>query len=184
MIVSIEKAAAYIGTEIDRNELADKLLALEFAIRKYSNNNFQNRNVRSLVDIATGVVRFPSPYLKVGDTVQITDSAFNNGLFTIKTKDAEGFTVNEEIYDEEAVLVTKVEYPADVQMGAIEIMRWKLKNETANYDDTAPKEIQSESISRHSVTYAKDATESDIDAEFGVPRKYTSFLKMYKKARF
>ena len=82
------------------------------------------------------------------------------------------------------VMVTKVEYPLDVQRGVLDILRWQYKNANQNYNPDAEKEVQSESISRHSVTYARDTTESDIDSEFGVPRKYTSFLKRYMKARF
>ena len=82
------------------------------------------------------------------------------------------------------VLITKIEYPLDLQMGAIEIMRWQLKNENQNYNPDADKDVQSETISRHSVTYAQDVTESDIDPNFGVPKKYTAFLKRYMKARF
>ena len=69
-------------------------------------------------------------------------------------------------------------------MGVVDIMKWKLKNEAANSGDTSKKDIQSETISRHSVTYATDSTESDIDERFGVPRKYMAFLKSYIKPRF
>ena len=50
--------------------------------------------------------------------------------------------------------------------------------------DVSKKDIQSETLSRHSVTYATDSTEADLDEEFGVPKKHTAFLKRYKKARF
>ena len=77
-----------------------------------------------------------------------------------------------------------VEYPADVKLAAANILKWQLKNEAANSGDTSKKEIQSETLSRHSVTYAADATEADLSADFGVPKKLVACLKYYKKARF
>lgn len=183
MIITVEKLRQYVETKKTNEELEERLQALEASIRKETNNNFQNRNVRfisSTNEISTPLVK----YLKIGDTLQISESLASNGLYTIKSITDEIISLNEPIFDETEVLFTKVEYPFDIQMGVVEIMRWKLKNESQNYDPRAEKDIQSETISRHSVTYAKDTTESDIDVEFGVPKKYTSFLKDYKKARF
>lgn len=77
-----------------------------------------------------------------------------------------------------------LEYPADVKLAAVNILKWQLKNEAAAAGDTSKKDIQSETLSRYSVTYAADASESDIDAKFGVPKKLVAVLKLYKKARF
>ena len=77
-----------------------------------------------------------------------------------------------------------VEYPADVKLAAVNILKWQLKNEAANSGDTSKKDIQSETLSRHSVTYAADATEADLSEDFGVPKKLVACLKYYKKARF
>lgn len=76
------------------------------------------------------------------------------------------------------------EYPPDVQMGAINMLKWKLRNDAQNGGSTGDKPVQSETISRHTVTYATDSTESDIDALVGVPRKLSAFLKPYMRARF
>lgn len=76
------------------------------------------------------------------------------------------------------------EWPDDIKMGVVDLLRWKLRNEAANSGDTAKKDVQSETISRHSVTYATDTTEADIDARFGFPRKYAAFLRPYIRARF
>ena len=183
MIITVEKLKQYITTDKTDEVLEAMLQALEAAIRKYTNNNFQNRGIRFTSN--TGEIRTQfTQYLKIGDTLQVSESAINNGLYTIETIVGDILNLKEQIFNENEVLFTKVEYPADIQLGVVEIMRWKLKNEDQNYNPEAEKDVQSESISRHSVTYAKDTTEEDIDAEFGVPRKYTSFLKMYKKARF
>ncbi len=76
------------------------------------------------------------------------------------------------------------EYPMDVKMGCVDILRWKLRNEAANSGDTSQKDVQSETISRHSVTYAADASEGDIDKRLGVPKKHAAFLRQYMCARF
>lgn len=176
MIISVEKLKEYITTDLSDSVLEAKLQALELLIRKKTNNNFQNKNKRFYSGIENGNLTGTSPYIKAGDTIQISESKLNEGIYVLSD--------SMELIDESQVLVTKIEYPMDVVMGVVEILKWKLKNEAANSGDTSKKDIQSETISRHSVTYAQDATESDIDNEMGVPKKYLSFLKAYKKARF
>ncbi len=83
---------------------------------------------------------------KIGDTVQITESQLNEGLYTVKEAEKDIFTVNETVLDEGRVLCTKIEYPKDVQMGVINMLKWDLENR----DKVG---IQSETLSRHSVTY-------------------------------
>lgn len=77
-----------------------------------------------------------------------------------------------------------LEYPADVKLAAVNILKWQLRNEAAAAGDKSQKDIQSETLSRHSVTYAADASEADLSADFGVPKKLVACLKLYKKARF
>lgn len=184
MIITVEFLKKFIATDIVDEVLEVKLQALEAAIRKYTNNNFQNANVRFLADISNGVVNQNSLYLAVDDTIQISQSDFNKGLYTIVEKNDYQMKLDKVLYDEKMVLVTKIEYPIDVKLGVVDIMRWKLKYENQNYNPEAEKDIQSETISRHSVTYATDTTESDLDVNFGVPKKYLAFLKPYMKARF
>lgn len=184
MIVKAEKAKAYINTNKELSELEERLLALELSVRKYTNNKFLNRNIRGYGVLEGDTIHASSiKYLKEGDTIEISESKYNAGLYVIKEV-GNGYYKIDGTFNDEVVLITKVEYPLDVQMGVIDILRWQLKNEAQNYDPNAPKEIQSETLSRHSVTYAKDATESDIHEDFGCPRKYIAFLKRYKKARF
>lgn len=75
-------------------------------------------------------------------------------------------------------------FPPDVKMGAIALLKWQLRNDEQNSGDTSKMPVASETISRHSVTYASDSTETDIDAFVGVPRKLSAFLKPYMRARF
>lgn len=185
MIISAAYLKKFIETDIAEEVLEARLQALELLIRKYTNNNFQKIGFRACCDATDGVLTSKGTIpFREGETVQISGSVLNDGIYTVATVSGNTFTVNKEVWNDTNMLVTKVEYSTDIIMGVVDIMRWKLKNEAENSNDTSKMRIQSESLSRHSVTYATDATESDIDAEFGVPKKYLAFLKMYKKARF
>ena len=176
MIMSVEELKLYISTGETPDEVLEaKLQALELMIRSYTNNNFQKRAYRRTADIVGGlfVVEALTPF-KVGDTIQVTESRFSEGLYTVKDADDSTFTVNEDVVDEADVLVTKVEYPADVKLGVANLMKWDLEKR----DKVG---IQSETISRHSVTYfSMDGDNSSM----GFPKSLMGFLKPYKKARF
>lgn len=175
MLMTIEKARQYITTDIADQVLADKLQTLEMLIRKHTNNNFQHRAFRTQANIENGVFNVTSSMpFKVGDTVQISESAYNEGLFTVKEVNGNSFTVCEDVIDEKFVLCTKVVYPMDVQMGAINMLKWDIENRNKVG-------VQSETISRHSVTYFNmDGNNSSI----GYPVSLVGFLKPYIKARF
>jgi hypothetical protein len=121
-----------------------------------------------------------------GETVQITESEFNDGVYVIESIDEDGnITLDpSDFINESDVLVTKIYYPPDVQMGVVEMLKWKLKNELQNSGDTSQSPVSSENLSRHSVSYQTDSSEYDIDSRLGVPKKYVSFLQAYEKARF
>lgn len=184
--MQIDELKKYISTNVDDEVLAVKLSALEYKIRKYTNNNFQRRGVRIEADIRGNVFMSESliPF-DVGDTIMVSQSDLQSDwLATVTEANDTTFITDGEWDDDNDITVTKVVYPLDVKMGAVDILKWMLKNEAANSGDKSKKEIQSETLSRYSVTYAADATESDIDTAFGVPKKYTAFLKGYMKARF
>jgi len=184
MIISVEEAKKRITTTEEDSVLEDRIQALELTIRKKTNNKFQKRNIRVSCQVMARKLFTEYPYFKVGDTVEISQSIFNDGLYVVKELE-EGFIVlDKELMDENPVLVTKIEYPADVKEGVVGILKWKLKNEAANDGDASKKDIQSETLSRHTVTYVTDASEADIDEDFGVPKKYIAFLKNHMKARF
>lgn len=177
MILSVEELKKYISTDIQDAVLEAKLQALEILIRKYTNNNFQNRSRRIRCDVSSEVgLMCASSLFKVGDTVQLSESAYNSGLYIIDSIDFDNgcMGLNESLTTESDVLVTKVEYPMDVQMGVVNMLSWDLSNR----DKVG---IQSETISRHSVTYFNmDGDNSTI----GYPKSLVGFLKPYMKARF
>ena len=112
-------------------------------------------------------------YIQTEETDQVLAARLSALELTIRNYTNNTFTKN-----------GVVDYPADVKLAAANILKWQLKNEAANSGDKSQKDIQSETLSRHSVTYAADASEADISADFGVPRKLVACLKFYKKARF
>lgn len=66
------------------------------------------------------------------------------------------------------------EYPADVKMGVVNLMKWELNNR----DKVG---VASETISRHSVTYFNMDGDNSL---MGYPKSLLGFLKPYKRARF
>lgn len=175
MIISVAELRKYIESDLTDEELEAKLSAIESAIRSYTNNNFQNRNIRCYADAEDGMIQGLNGLFKVGDTIQISES-INNGLYVIKEiTSLLNTTVDPEIpYIDANMLVTKVEYPKDVVMGAVNLLKWEIENRSKAG-------IQSETISRHSVTYFNmDGDNSSI----GYPKSLIGFLKPYRKARF
>ena len=177
MIISVEQAKKEIGdfkgwsdAKIER-----KLKAIEQAIRSYTHNNFQNRDYRRTADIVGGsfYVEALNPF-EVGDTVQISESGLNKGLFTVASIGDSYFTVEESVKDEKDVLVTKIVYPEDVIDCAFNLLEWELKHR----DKVG---IQSETLSRHSVTYFNMDGDNSI---MGYPKSLMGALKPYMKARF
>lgn len=167
MIISVQDVRKYITTDLTDEVLEGKLQALESAIRKYTNNNFQNRNKRVITNIINGNLNLDGyQYIANGDTIQITQSEYNDGLYVLSDSLS--------LYDEENVTVTKIEYPPDIIMGAINLLDWDI-----NKRDKVG--IASESVSRHSVTYFDMTGDNSL---ISYPKSLVGFLKPYMKARF
>lgn len=177
MIISVEDAKKEIADFRGWTDakIARKLNAIEQTIRAYTNNNFQDRDYRRTADIVGGFVYVEAltPF-EVGDTVQISETKLNKGLYTVAAVDDVYFSVSEPLKDEKDVLVTKIVYPADVVDCAYNLLEWEL-----NYRDKVG--IQSETLSRHSVTYFNmDGSNSSM----GYPVSLMGTLKQHMKARF
>ena len=175
MIITVEELRRYISTDEEDQALAGRLQALELLIRGYTNNNFQVRGLHCECDIS-GVTFISDTFtpFEVGDTVQVSGSAKNNGLYTVKTVTDTTFTVDEKTYDDFDVYVVKVAYPADVKMGVVNLLKWELNNREKVG-------VSSETISRHSVTYFDMSKDNSI---MGYPASLLGFLNPYKRARF
>lgn len=175
MIVKVEILTAMGEFQgMDSELLKMKLQAIENLIRSHTNNNFQNRNMRIETPVQNGVISGYSPYFKVGDTLQISQSLANDGLYTIVSIMDNLIFVEGELYDNTINTVTKVVYPADVQKGVIDLMIWEKENRQKVG-------IKSESVSRHSVTYYDQDASNQV---MGYPVSLLGFLKPYMKARF
>lgn len=177
MIMTVAELRQFVTTEETDRGLEARLQALELLIRGYTNNNFQKRPFRAVaVAVADGnqLLCAVVPPFRVGDTLQISEAELNRGLVTVTAVEGQTVTVNEDLYDESGVVVTKVVYPADVKLGVTRMLQWQLDNR----DKVG---VQSEIISRHSVTYFNmDGDKSSM----GYPKSLLGFLKPYKKARF
>ena len=176
MIISVEKAKELVSFNGWTDEkIKMKLLAVEQTIRAYTNNNFQNRGYR-LDDVSIRAGVFMSEALipfDVDDTVQISESRYNNGLFVVsEVSDDTTFMVEEDTRDEDNVLVTKVDYPADVVACCVDLLEWDVKH-------GGKIGVKSETLSRHSVTY-----EDSSSLFMGYPVGILNGLKLHKKARF
>ena len=176
MILSVAEIKDFLPelTTVSDDLLKQKLDAVEVMIRKYTNNNFQNRNIRFLADSIGTILNGSSPFLMEGDTIQVSDSRVNDGLYVVTSVSEDSVVVDRPMFTVDHNLVTKVEYPSDVKMGVVNLMKWDF----ANRDKVG---IKSETISRHSVTYFDIDNSNQV---MGYPVSLLGFLESYKKARF
>ena len=177
MIMTVAELRQFVTTDETEQVLEAKLQALELLIRAYTNNNFQARAFRAVaVAMSDNTLLCGSTIpFKVGDTLQITESELQpNVLVSVAAVSGSTVTVNEELFDEGGVVVTKVVYPADVKLGVVNMLKWQL----TNGDKVG---VQSETISRHSVTYFNQDGDNSV---MGFPKSLLGFLKPYQRARF
>ena len=172
MIITVADLKKQIdcGSATDE-QITVKLNAIEAVIRAYTNNNFQQRGIR-FIGHSSGMRVYGEPqYFNVGDTVQISDSLVNDGLYQVTEVGVDYVQVDKFLMTTEKNLVTKINYPADVIACAVDLYRWK-----QNMGEKVG--IKSETISRHSVTYEDSAT-----LFMGYPMGVLNGLSLYKKAR-
>ena len=175
MIISVAEIKELINCDWTDAKIERKLKSIEQLVRKYTNNNFQNRDVRSTADVISGafILNENIPFA-VGDTIQVSNSKLNNGLYTITAIYNDTIYVAEDVFEEENVLITKIEYPADVVDCCINLIEWDINNR----DKIG---IASETLSRHSVSYVQ---QNDSNSIGGYPASIMGALRLYKKARF
>lgn len=149
-----------------------KMAAIEQMIRGYTNNNFQDRSYRIKTYVTNGVLYYGGEIpFAVGDTVEITNSKWNSGLYVITGISDNVITLDKQLFTETDITVTKVYYPQDVKEGAISMLNWFIEHE-----DKAG--VTTESISRHSVSYSSGGIEN-----WGYPTDVVGFLENYRKLR-
>lgn len=174
MLLAVSEYEDY-GLTADEEVTTRRLAAVESFIRSYTNNSFQVRAARFEAPTSGGVLLGASPHIKAGDTVQVTQNDLNCGVYTVKSVEGGKTALTASLFDDDFNRVTLVRYPADVIEGAVGILK---------YEDARPKEkagIASETLSRHSVSYAQASQGSSIA---GYPLEVVGFLKPYMRPWF
>ena len=172
MIISVNDLRNQVncGSATDE-QVTIKLQGIEAVIRAYTNNNFQQRAIR-FEGHSEGKCIYGTPTnFAVGDTVQISASGVNDGLYVVNAVADDHIELDQFLITTQTNLVTKVKYPADVIQCAVDMFKWK-----QNMGEKVG--IKSETISRHSVTYEDSAT-----LYMGYPVGVLNGLNLYKKAR-
>ena len=175
MIIAVDEVMG-LPEFVGQNEkvIAAKLNAVELSIRSYTNNNFQNRYVRFHAQTLRNRLLGTSHFLKKGDTVQLSQSQVKDGLYVITEIGDDFIRVDGDLYKYPDNLVTKIEYPADIKAGVLDLLKWEVKNRQKVG-------IKSETLSRHSVSYYDQDKNNQV---MGYPVALLGFLKPYIKARF
>lgn len=172
MIIAVEdlKKQVDCGTATDE-VITAKLQAIEAVIRAYTNNNFQQREIR-FSGRSEGNSVYGSPrFLTVGDTVQISQSGVNDGLYVVTATATDHIELDKDLMEDDYNLVTKIKYPPDIVACAVNLYRWQ-----HNMGDKVG--VKSETISRHSVTY-----EDSANLYAGYPVGILNGLRLHVKAR-
>ena len=171
MIITVEELKQVSElSNIPDEQLTVMCEGIEDFIRQYTNNNFIVKNVTFNTPSLNGKLDTVSPLFKVGDTVLISNSKYNNGVYVIN--DLYG-TLDKELFDDDNNKVTLVKYPPAIKLGVVKLLQYNAKMDSKVG-------ISSESLSRHSVSY----TQPTSDSIGGYPASMMSFLKPYMKARF
>ena len=171
MIITVEEVKVVSElSSIPDEQLELMCEGIEDFIRQYTNNNFIVKNVTFNTPSVNGKLETVSPLFKVGDTVLISNSKYNNGVYVLTANDG---TLNKELFDDDNNKITLVKYPPAIKLGVVKLLQYnaKMDNKVG---------ISSESLSRHSVSYAQPSS----DSVGGYPSSLMSFLKPYMKARF
>lgn len=172
MITTVENLKKQVdcGTATD-DLITARLEAIEAVIRAYTNNNFQMRSVRFAGRSEDADVYGVPRFFTVGDTVQISASGVNDGLYIVNAVYDDHIELDKDLFPVEYNLVTKIKYPADVIQCAVDLYKWK-----QTMGDKVG--VKSETLSRHSVTYEDSAT-----LYMGYPVGILNGLNLHRKAR-
>lgn len=172
MIITVDDLRKQVNCGTTTDELLTvKLEAIEAVIRAYTNNNFQLRSARFAGRSEDFCVYGSPRFFTVGDTVQISASGVNDGLYTVTAVHEDHIELNKSLMAVPCNLVTKIKYPADVTQCAVDLYKWK-----QTMGDKVG--VKSETLSRHSVTYEDSAT-----LFMGYPVGILNGLNLHRKAR-
>lgn len=177
MIISLEDAQV-----INPNVSQIELDGFENAIRQETNNHFQNLSVRfhqiNFLSENKIVVLDNVEGLRIGDTVQISNSRLNDGLYVIEAIEGNEITFK---FEPEffpgairSAFLTKVEYPADIVAGVQKLLQYDAKME----DKVG---LKSKTVARMSETYFD---QNSTETVAGYPAAMMSFIDKYRRMRW
>lgn len=178
MLLRLDQYEDY-GLDPADKALPRRMLSVESRIRSHTNNRFQVRSVRVEAPSSEGILMGVHQRMSAGDTVQVSASDVNDGLYVIESIDwdARTATLDRELADCGLNRVTLVRYPEDVIEGALGILEYEAARPVEKAD------VSSESLSRHSVSY--DKSENAKGSLFaGYPLRVIGFMKPYMRAWF
>lgn len=170
MLMTVAELKELIETDESDFKLLMRLKAAEQAIRAYTHNNFVARATLRPAQIQAGAIACSGTF-SIGDTVQIFQCEAE-GLHTISEALLPGLYRAEENLPDGKGWIALVKYPDDVKLGAANMIRYDIEAE-------GREGISSESISRHSVSYAV-GNESN-SSSLGYPYRLTKFLAPYRR---
>lgn len=173
--MSVQDALDYIQKAgVPESVIRRKIAAIENLIRSETNNNFQRKELRFHAASSGGKLACGLPYfLREGDTIEINESV-NEGLYMVAKAEDGVICLDRQLYDVPRNMVTKVEYPEDVQEGVLNLLQWE-------FNMRSKAGIKSETLSRHSVTYYDMGAENSAD---GYPAALIGFLEPYRQMRW
>lgn len=176
MILEITEA-----NKIDPRLTQRDLNAYEEKVRILTNNHFHVPGVRIVgLNIGLkGVIKKPPEFvgLFVGDTVEISGTRYNDGLFEVSEIDNESITLNGDRWVPENVkngVLVLVRYPDDVLDGVSKLIDYRAKMGSKSG-------LKSKTVARMSETYFDVNAADNVD---GFPASMFSFLNKYKKLRW
>lgn len=172
MIISLKDAQ-----EIYPEVTQDDLDGFETAIRELTNNPFQNRQVRF------SNLRFESESeiyvfdevqgIRKDDTIQISGSKLNDGLYVVKSVKGNKLTFEDAYFfpgTDKGAFLTKVEYPPDILSGVRKLLVYDAKMQ-------GKIGLKSETVSRMSKTYYDQTSGETVN---GYPAALMSFVNKHK----
>lgn len=175
MIISLEEAF-----ELDDTATQSMCDGLETMIRNLTNNNFQAIKFRVRGLVLSGRTIKPQSgrvdIFRAGDTIEINDTDYNDGLYVIQSVADGVLMVDKEFIPENhcTAIATKVVYPADVAEGVKKLIAYDAKMR-----DKAG--VKSETVARWSVTYYDVTAAESLE---GYPVSLLGFLDKYRKLRW